>query len=122
MTPAEHAHRLYMLDQFRRDFDHANTHLTVCGFALRNNQASQAQLNCFIQAALSVKTICEQEYSLHNPLDVLFWLKQKLDDFSQQEERPEVIRASCRRELRLTEERIQQMCAEVGEGKVVALL
>lgn len=122
MDPVERGHRIRMLDEFRRDFEQANTRLTVCGFALRNNDATQAQFSSFIQAALDVKAVCERPYALHNPLDVLFWLKQKLEDFSQQSERPEVIRASCRRELRLTEERIQNICDEVGEGKVMALL
>jgi hypothetical protein len=116
------AHRLKMLDEYRRTFEHANTGLSIAVMGLSQQQAMPARIVSFTDAALSFVNVCEHELSRQNPLDVLFWLRDRLVSEGAKPGRDDVFIAQCNREVRGVETLIQDACAELGDGKVVALL
>ena len=117
-----HAERILLLDQYRRDFESANTRLTIQALPLSQGTATVPQLVMFIDAALDLASVCDQECSERSHIDVLFWLCRRLEAEIQTEGRSEVYLATCRREVKRVKELIQQACQRMGGGKLVALV
>lgn len=120
--PKTHAQKIFERDKFRQDFDQANTGLAIAAMPLSHPLPTIAQLNSFISAATKLCRVCSQSASDRRPLDVLFWLRDRLLSERSSPGRDEKYFAECDRQIVNIERKIRRTCEELAPGKLVALL
>lgn len=114
MNALVHAEKIKQIDQYKRDFNHANTQLAVKALPLRRHSAQPEQLNSFVMAGLQLAHVCTHEHADESPLNILFWLRRRIMLEADKPCRDCVYKASCRKELNKVHKTLQSVCNNYG--------
>ena len=117
MTPHTTAY-FEQLDAFKRELEHTNTRLTLSAIRFRSKHVGATTIEVFVEAVRSLANVFEKQFSDKDPLDVLFWGRNKLQFEYKNQNRSEVFRAWCRKATQRLESDIQLRCDSFGAGKV----
>ena len=120
--PKTRAQKIFQRDKFRQDFDQANTRLAILAMPLKNPVPTIVQLNNFVDAATELYKVCSQSASDKSPLDVLFWLRDRLLNERCSKEGEDKYVAECDRQIINIENDIHKTCEQLAPGKLFALL
>lgn len=104
-----------------QSYDHARSMLAIANLALVLRDATTEQLRLFITAALQLHDACSNEKTAERPIDVLFWLRQRLKQEANKPEKDEFFRAQCLREVSKVEKKIGAASVELSRGKLTIL-
>lgn len=121
MNPQARAEHLRQNDLFKRDYEHANTQLAVWALTLRKHDTSVEHLRSFVDAGMALSKVCEHSLSDENPLNVLFWLNNRLNMEIDKGCRDCRYKAICMQQLYQVKDRIMMLCRSLGKGNVVPL-
>lgn len=108
-------------DAAERRYEHARSVLALATLPLACSNTTTTHLQHFIAAALAVCDLCDHDFLPDRPLDVLFWLRRRLNKEAGKPGRSDVYRALCLREVHQVERRIESACAGLSGGGLVAL-
>lgn len=124
MDPQNRAERLRQTDQFKRDFEHANTELGLRAMSLRTPDTDPQQLKMFVEAGIKLAKVCENQYATEHPLNVLFWLRNKLQAEAFKPCRSCIYRAACHSETAHVRRCIRALCQSIGgsDGRILPFL
>jgi len=122
MNAQDRAEKLKQEDRYRKAYHHANTALAVKALPLRKASVEQQHLRSFVAAGLELAKVCEQPQSDKSPLEVLFWLKERLQSESNKPCRNCLYRAACRKEIKTVRRSMHEFCNSFGKGNVVPLM
>lgn len=122
MSQNNRAERLKQTDQYKRDYEHANTELGLRAMCLRTVDTDPQQLRQFVAAGIKLAKVCEHQYATESPLNVLFWLANKLQLECAKPCRSCIYLEACQSEEEQVKRCIRSVCQEFGEGKVVPFL
>ena len=108
-------------DTAEQRYEHARSVLAQAALPLAGSNTTIGHLQHFIAAALAVCDVCVRDCLPDRPLDVLFWLRRRLNKEANKPGRNELYRALCRREVDHVERRIGSACAGLSGGALVPL-
>ncbi len=112
------ARALIRKDNFERNFESANTALTLSGMPLSQGNISLKILQAFIANAYTLADIC-REYGDHSrQISVLLWLNRKLQSLIP-ESSDSLCRQLCRNNADIAQSRAQDLCQ--AQGNVTAI-
>ena len=121
-APLSLAQRALMRDQFKQQYETANTHITVTAMALRQPHPSMDQLNKFVSAAIRLAEVCQSELTDIEPIEVLQWLQEKLMIEQRNTQRDSLFKAGCRRELIRVKQALRNAFIDSGHNNVVPFM
>lgn len=104
-----------------RRYERARAVLTLATLRLACSNTTATDLRDFIAAALALCDACDHDFLSDRPLDVLLWLRRRLNEEASKPGRSDVYRALCRREARQVECKIESACVRLSRGGLVAL-
>lgn len=122
MDQHNRAEKLKLTDQYKRDYEHANTELGLRAMWLKKTDTNPQQLKMFVASGMKLARECENRYATENPLNVLFWLTNTLQLEALKPCRSRVYRATCQSECAQVKRCIRSVCQSFGQGKVVPFL
>lgn len=122
MNTANQAQRILMQDEFRKDYETANTRVTLSVILLASKESGPQEVSEFVDATMELAKVCESPCSKHQPLEVLFWLRQKLQKECKKPCRSACFRSYCQQHIHHAGNKIQNVCDRVGDGNIIALL
>lgn len=73
MSGQDRASALLRKDRFNAEFEKANTHLYLTRQRIQHPNAKPQHLEHFLDAAVSLATLCQAPEAEHHTLDVLMW-------------------------------------------------
>ena len=114
MDGLKRAEQIRQLDQHKREYEQANTELTVQCLALARDDTRPEQLRGVIDAAEKLVEICQHKLSRTDPMEVLFWLHRRVEGEVIKPQRDAVYKAICKRVLENIEQRVCQLHAQQG--------
>ncbi|PAJ71969.1 hypothetical protein CJF42_23750 [Pseudoalteromonas sp. NBT06-2] len=103
------------------EYKDAQAKLAVASLPLTFKNTTIKQLGGFITAALAVHDVCRDKQMHESPLDVLFWLRQRLKKETKNVERDELYRAHCLRQIDKVERKIAIACVKHSQGSLTIL-
>ncbi|WP_353293944.1 hypothetical protein [Thalassolituus maritimus] len=122
MSSAHHSKRILMQDEFRKQYDTANTRVTLSVILLASRTSGPEEVSEFVDATMELAKVCESPCSKHQPLEVLFWLRQKLQRECRKPCRSACFRSYCQQHIHHAGDKTQDMCDRIGNSNIIALL
>lgn len=99
----------------------ARHQLVIAAVPLACNNVTTRQLQHFVTAALALRDACRSHHVSIRPLDVLLWLRRRLNQEAKKSDRDDIYRAQCRRETLRVEREIRDACIDLSRGGLEVL-
>lgn len=103
------------------EYNEAQVKLATASLPLTFKSTTIKQLGDFITAAMVVHDLCRDHKLNDSPLDVLLWLRRRLQKETKDVERDELYRAHCLREVDTVERKIAITCVNNSHGSLTLL-
>jgi len=104
-----------------QEYNEAQVKLATASLPLTFKSATIKQLGDFITSAMFVHDVCRDNMLDDSPLDVLLWLRRRLQKETKDVERDELYRAHCLREVDIVERKIAITCVNNSHGSLTLL-
>lgn len=108
-------------DATTQRYERALSELAIASLPLIFRDTTPKQLRHFIAAALELRDSCHEDNSPEHPLDVLLWLRRRLNQEAKNPRHGEFYRAQCLREVNRVEQQIELACVKLSQGGLTIL-
>lgn len=102
-------------------YERALAELAITSLPLTFRNATTKQLRHFIAAAFELRDACNNRATPEQPVDVLLWLRRRLNQESKNPEQSEFYRAKCLHEVSKVEREIEISCIKLSRGGLTVL-
>ncbi|MDV2078351.1 hypothetical protein [Marinobacter xestospongiae] len=102
-------------------YENARSELVIASLPLVSRDTTIRQLRHFIAAALALRDACHHNSAPERPLDVLLWLRRRLNQEAKNPEKAELFRAQCLREASKVEREIATASVTISQGGLTIL-
>lgn len=102
-------------------YEAALSELAIASLPLVFSDTTTFQLRHFIAVALKLRDVCNNKSTPERPVDVLLWLRRRLNQEVKNPEKGEFFRAQCLRELSKVEREIEAACLALSQGRLTVL-
>lgn len=102
-------------------YERALAELALTSLPLSFRNATTKQLRHFVAAALELRDACNNNAAPERPVDVLMWLRRRLNQEAKNTEQSEFYRARCLYEVNKIEREIKIACRKLSQGGLTIL-
>ena len=102
-------------------FEQSQAQLVMATLQLEHSNTTLKQLFQFIDAALTLYQASKAQHIPMNPIDVLFWLRQRLIKETKDPEKNTMYRSQCHQYTAEIEKKIALACTQNGRGDLSLL-
>lgn len=107
-------------DEWAR-YECARHQLVIATLRLSLSGATTRQLRHFVTAALALRDACNSHHVPNRPIDVLLWLRRRLNQEAKKAGRNGIYRANCLGEIARVEREIGNACVALSQGRLEVL-
>ncbi|MCV6587984.1 MAG: hypothetical protein OIF57_02985 [Marinobacterium sp.] len=107
--------------QTTRCYESALSELAMTRLSLIFNDSTTSQLKHFIAAALELHDAHNTDTTFDRPIDILLWLRRRLNQEANNPEQNELYRAQCLREVSRVEREIDATCVALSQRGLTVL-
>lgn len=102
-------------------YNNARSALAIAILPLDFKGTTLQQLRYFIKAAQVLRDACHDKSAPERPLDILLWLRRRLNKEARKAGKSQLYRAQCLREASKIEKEISHTCTQLSQGKLSIL-